>query len=163
MRALILGAVLSVSLPSALLSQRLVDLQQGTRVMITDQRGKEVKGRLIKISADSVFVRQTAEEARTVPMSNVKSVKVGHVSHLSGLVLGAVYGGLIGVVGGGLLGAMDDTCDLLACGRGENMAFGAGAFGTVGLVLGSMFGLMGGKEVWQSLPMPLHESSSNSR
>lgn len=163
MRALILGALLSVSLPAALLSQKLADLQQGTRVIVTDQGGREVKGRVIRISTDSMFVSMNSVQTRTVPMSNVRSVKVGHVSHLRGLVMGAAMGTLIGGVGGGVLGAMDDSCDFLSCGRGQNAAFGAGAFGTIGLVLGSLFGVMGGKEVWQPLPMPLYESSSNSR
>lgn len=163
MRALILCALLGVALPAAALSQKVTDLQQGTRVIVTDRSGTEVKGRLIRISTDSMFVSLNPAQARTVPMSNVRSVKVAHVSHLRGLALGAAIGVVIGGVGGAVLGGMDDSCSFLSCGRGENAAFAAGAFGTVGLVLGSLFGVMGGKEVWQPLPMPLYDASGISR
>jgi len=132
----------------------------GLRVRITHTDAAEpspIIGTVLRSDADSLVLRVAVNE---------RSVAVAY-PQLSGLALsrgmksrtakGAGIGLLLGAVGGAILGSTsnpDGGCCMSGGGVMSPLtALGAGVFGVVGLVVGSVIGAHHPIERWESLPL----------
>ena len=152
MRTTTLLLLVSVILPTAARAQRSDELKKGARLAITESGGATMKGSIVAMSADSITVAaERGADVRTIALRDVGSIRVRHVSHLRGLLMGALIGTTAGALGGAIIGASDNSCGFLTCGRADNAAFAAFILGTGGLAAGSVIGAAVGWPTWKTV------------
>jgi hypothetical protein len=146
-RLLLAVLVLGPSLAGA---QRADNLKQGAHVAVIDTQGAKVEGSFVGRSGNSIILRtESGTGQASVPVDDVVSMKVRHVSHIGGFFLGGLLGGGIGAISGAILGNREGV----NISRGENSAIGAVVMGGGGLISGSILGAVLGWRSWQPVPI----------
>ena len=155
MRSFNLAMLGIVALSSLALGQA---LEPGARVGLESRTlGADTRtGVIISSSADSLIVQP--DRSRTVARlarTDVSSVEVS-VGHHRNAGRGAIVGLLVGVVGGAAIGAMtwepcNGFCFLEPDTRASSAALGAGVFGILGTVLGTIAGALDVTDEWRSV------------
>jgi len=157
--------------PAAAAAQS-ASLAPGARVRITapDQRLKNEVGGVEAVQGDSlVFVAKGSRQA--IALTDVTRIEISAgrrkqlLKHMGiGLAAGAVTGGVIGAVTYEECvpeGFLD--CLLASDNRGEEAVLGGAMLGVVGLVAGTVAGLIRRPERWESVELPLAVAIGSSR
>ena len=151
-RTALFGLTLVIVNSAGAAAQQVASLEAGARVRMGVGQKHNVVGTVIDVSADSVRIRTSA---------GLQSVSVGQIETLrfsegrqgkgrSMLRKGGIGAGL-GVLGGLILGIADGDDDpqaWFAMSAGEKAAVGGVFFGGLGLIVGSIVGLINEGERW---------------
>lgn len=139
-------------------AQALASLQQGARIKIEGNHGRGKVGTFMGVSNDSLqFLRDgESSSATAIHLGEVKSVQVSRGrSRSSGLLVDGLIGTAVGIGVGGILGAATyrgiPNCSI--CSASDAAVIGAVVGGAGGLIVGSVYGVSRGREVWESVPM----------
>jgi hypothetical protein len=142
-RATLMAAVLAALAAAPLGAQARVPAV-GDRVRITSPAGGRLKGELVAVRRDTLFVRlDPAAGATAVPLSQVDRIEVRRQrTGMEGLGVGLLYGVPIGLGSGYLLGRLAEGSHD-RCGDDCGLMTGLGALGglVAGTVLGTVFGI----------------------
>ena len=155
MRPIVLTSLAFVVLASSAASQT---IQAGSRVRVVASSlpGGVGVGNVIAIDGDSlIVVRDRDRGVARLARGDVSSIEVS-AGHHRRAGRGALVGLLIGVGGGATLGAMTwkpctGFCFLEPDTRSAAAALGAGVFGTLGALVGTVAGALTVSDEWQSV------------
>ena len=95
--------------------------------------------------------RQTVAEVRIAELTAVQLYRGQERRVVQGILIGVLGGAALGAVVGAIDGGGE--CNIIACGRAEHAAFGAAAFGIIGLPLGALIGASTVRDVWEDVPI----------
>jgi hypothetical protein len=142
-RATLMAAVLAALAAGPLGAQARVPAV-GDRVRITSPAGGRLKGELVAVRSDTLFVRpDPAAGVTAVPLSQVDRIEVRRQrTGMEGLGMGLLYGVPAGLGGGYLLGRLAEGSHD-RCGDDCGLMTRLGALGglVAGTVLGTVFGI----------------------
>lgn len=155
MRPLVLACFALIVFASASTSQT---IQPGSRVRVValSLPGVVEVGKVIATDPDSLIVeRERSRGVARLARTDVSSVEVS-AGHHRNAGRGAILGLLIGAGGGAVLGAMTwepctGFCFLEPDTRSASAALGAGVFGTLGALIGTVAGALNVSDEWQSV------------
>lgn len=179
MQTLILVLAFVSAVSQSVAAQAVDALRQGVRIQVIPVAGKAQTGTLTSLRNDSLFYERdqrgrvrdiNASSAASLALASVKSVQVSRGrSALRGALTKGLLGTGIGLLSGAILGAAaysdppPANCApnsiiclgcLVICSRGE-AAVALGALGgSLGLIVGSIYGATHGNERWESVELP---------
>ena len=146
------SAMLAIAPAHALTCQRIDALRSGDAIRVSVSPGKQIEGRLVSISADTIVVR-----APTAPIPiGFSSITLLEVKRRSGrsFTRSVVLGLVGGAVGSALIGRLSGNTD-----TGDG-TITASDKATIGFVLGGAAGLLGGtiygaccSSSWEPVPL----------